>query len=323
MITPRLLFLLCLCPAASAATDLNLTAESGGQTSVVVTPGALVNYAIVGELSDAGSLGLAMFTFDLEFTGGPLAQATTPVSDPMAHFAAPLGVNNPAGFGGTVVGGTLVQIGGAQNSIANTVAPMPIGALLTGVAQLGSAQVLATGTLTAPMEVGTYTLSIENVMANVVRSGETGDPHWAVDPAGLGSTTSLTVEVAALFANVATLSVSGTGTQTFTLEAGAANANRPYRLLGTMAGTVPGLNLPNGTHLPLNPSLYLNFTLGFPNVLPLANSAGFLDANGHATASFTLPHVPAGAAGLVLHHAYVLLQPINFASNAVEVTLVP
>ena len=172
MITPRLIFLLCLCPAVSAATDLALTAKSGGQASVVVTPGATVSYSIVGELSDNGSQGLAMVTFDLAFSGGALTQAAAPGSDPMLHFATPLGLNNPSGFGGTVVGGTLKQVGGAQNSIANTFAPAPVGTLIVGVAQPGSPQVLATGTLTAPTTCGTFTLSIDNVMANVVRLGE-------------------------------------------------------------------------------------------------------------------------------------------------------
>jgi len=322
MITPRLLFLLCLCPALSAATDLTLTAKSGGQSSVVVTPGSTVSYSIVGELSDSGSQGLAMVTFDLAFNGGPLAQASAPSTDPMQHFATPLGLSNPAGFGGTVSAGHLIQVGGAQNTINNVFAAAPVGNVLLGVAQHGAPQVLATGTVTAPAAVGTYTLSISNVMANVVRLGETGSPFWAVDPAG-SSNANLTVQVSALFADVPTLSVATTGTQHLTLDAGPGNANRIFILLGTMAGTTPGLTLPNGTHIPLNPSAYFSFTLANPNVLPLTHSLGFLDANGHTTSSFTLPHVPPVAAGLVLHHAYVLLQPVNFASNAVEVTLVP
>ena len=323
MIGRRLLLLLCLCPAAGAVTDLNLRAESGGQAAVVATPGAQVSYSIVGELSDTSSMGLAMVSFDLAFSGGSLTQAANPSSNPMKNFASPLGLNNPAGFGGTVVGGTLVQVGGAQNTIANTFASAPIGSVLTDVAQSGSPEVLATGTLTAPTQCGTYTLTIDNVMANVIRAGEDGDPFWAVDPAGVGDKLSLTVTVEAMFTDVSTLSVGNTGSAHFTLEAGLANANRPYWVLGTFNGTTPGLTLAGGTHIPLNPSLYLSFTLTRPNTGLLQNSLGFLNANGHAASTFNLPHVPAQAAGLVLDHAFILLQPINFASNAVEVTLVP
>ena len=140
---------------------------------------------------------------------------------------------------------------------------------------------------------------------------------------GVGTKTGLNVEVAALFADVTTLSVSATGTQHLSLDAGPAYANRIFWLLGTMGGKTPGLTLPNGVHIPLNPSVYLDYTVANPNTFPLANSLGFLDGNGHTASTFTLPHVPAAAVGLVLHHAYVLLQPVNFASNAVEVTLVP
>lgn len=323
MIGRHLLLLMCLCPAAGAATDLNLSAESGGRNLVIVTPGAAVNYAVVGELSNNGSKGLAMVCFDLSFSGGPLSAASTPTSNPMKNFASPQGLSNPAGFGGTLVGGSLVQVGGAQNTINNAFAPKPIGSVITDVAQAGTPQVLASGTLTAPTQCGTYTLAISNVMGNVIRAGETGVPFWAVDPAGVGSTSNLTVEVVALFADVGTLSVANPGTAHFSLNAGASNANRPYWLLGTFSGTVPGLTLANGTHIPLNPSVYLSFTLSNPNTAPLGNSLGFLNNVGHGVSSFTLPHVPAAAAGLVLDHSFVLLQPVNFASNAVEVTLVP
>jgi len=323
MIGPRLLLLLGLCPAA-LATDLNLSAQSAGQSSIVVTPGAPVSYAIVGELSDASSKGLAMVCFDLAYSGGSLSQANAPASNPMQNFASPLGLNNPAGFGGTASGGALVQVGGAQNTIGNSFAPLPTGSVLIDVAQAGSPQVLATGSLTAPLQCGTYTLSIDNVMANVIRAGETGTPFWAVDPAGVGSKTSLTIEVQALFTNVSTISVSSaTNRQNFSLDAGPSYAGRKYFLLGTFAGTTPGITLAGGTHLPLNGSLYLSFTALNPNTAPLSNSFGLLNGSGQASSTFTLPHVPASAAGLVLHHAYVLIQPINFASNAVEVTLVP
>lgn len=321
-IGPLLLLGLGLCPTVYAS-DLQLSVESGGRNAIVVTPGESVDYAVVGVLSDANSLGLGMVAFDLSFSGGPLAQANTPTAMPMQNFAAPLGLTNPAGFGGTVTGGSLVQVGGAQNTINNTFAPLPLGTVLTGIALPGSPQVLATGNLTAPLQVGTYVLSVDNLMANVIRLGADGDPHWPVDAAGVGTKTNLVIKVEALFAEVEQISIANPGTQVLELRAGPAYANRTYFVLGTFTGSAPGITLANGTKIPLNPSAYLNFTVSNPNTPLLSNSLGVLDGAGEATAAFTLPHVPASAAGLVIHHAYVLLQPINFASNAVEVTLVP
>jgi hypothetical protein len=154
-----------------------------------------VSYAIVGELSDARSKGLAMFAIDLAFDGGPLAQAATPTAGPMTNFVSPVGLSNPAGYGGTPVSGTLHQIGGAQNTIKNTFAPQPTGTVILDVAQAGSPEVLVTGELTAPLTPGTYTLAIELLLANVVRVGSDGNPFWHVSPAGEGLITDLVVIV--------------------------------------------------------------------------------------------------------------------------------
>jgi hypothetical protein len=323
----RALLLCCalaaLAPLASA-TDLHLKATTGdGRATTAVPPGATVEYVITGELSDDENEGLAMFAFDLTFGGEELLPAAAPTEQPMLNFAPPLGLSNPAGFGGTPLAGALVQVGGAQNTILNSFAPFPTGNVITGVAAKGSPQVLATGTLTAPAQVGDYRLSIGNVMANVLKKEGTGVPFWLVDAAGVGDTGDLEVNVVALTADKATLSIAQQGTQTFALDAGAARAGRIFWLLGTTGGTDPGQSLPNNQHLPLNPSPYLDFTMAHPNTAPLSNSLGHLDDQGKATSSFVLPHVPAAMAGLVLHHAYVLLQPIDFVSNPVQLSLVP
>lgn len=315
--------LLALFAPVALASDLNLDVTSGGQRTVMVAPGAAVSWSVTGELSDGNNQGVAMFAFDMAFDGGPLLPADAPGTQPMLNFAMPLGVSNPAGFGGTSVVGGLQQVGGAQNTIVNVFAPFPTGNVMTGVAAQGAPQELASGTLAAPMQVGTYTLSLSNVMANAIRTGATGDPNWAVDGCGVGSLGSLEVVVVGLTANLATLSVQTTGTQTLSLDAGVARAGRIYFLLGTFTGTSPGLTLANGTLLPLNPSFYLTFTATRPNTALLTNSLGLLNASGQATSAFHLPHVPSTAAGLVLHHAYVLLQPIDFVSNPVSLTLVP
>jgi len=177
------------------ATNLNLAIQSGGQSAVTVPPGANVPYGIVGVLSDAASDGLAGFSLDLTFTGGPLAQAAEPLTNPMVSFDKPAGVTNPAGFGGTVVAGKLVQVGGAQNTIANVFAPYPNGNVVVDVAQLGQPVTLVSGSLAAPVTPGTYTLSMSAVVANVIQQGSTGIPFWHVEKALPGTLSPLTVIV--------------------------------------------------------------------------------------------------------------------------------
>jgi hypothetical protein len=187
--------LVLLVAGPARATNLNLTVQSGGGSMVVVPPGATVFYQVVGVLSDGASDGLAGFSFDLEFTGGALLPAAEPGGFPMTSFDRPLGLTNPVGFGGTPFAGRLVQVGGAQNTIANVFAPYPNGSVVVDVAQIGQALTLVAGSLTAPLAPGTYTLSTTAVVANVIRQGETGIPFWRVDRALPGTLTPLTVVV--------------------------------------------------------------------------------------------------------------------------------
>lgn len=184
----------CFAPGAFA-TSLNLRLESGGSNLITVAPGAVVNWAAIGQLSDDANEGLALFAFDLQWSGGALSPAATPTTSPMLNFARPAGLDNPAGFGGTASQGRLVQVGGAQNTINSSFAPYPIGAVITGVASPGQPATLATGQLTAPLLSGTYSLSAWNLVANVIRQGETGSPFWRVEKANVGNMTFLLVQV--------------------------------------------------------------------------------------------------------------------------------
>jgi hypothetical protein len=182
---------------AGQATDLNLRIKSREQETVTVHPGATVPYVVVGELSDAQNQGLALFSFDLEFSGGPLAPALSPVGAPMSLFAVPAGISNPQGFGGAATNGRLVQVGGAQNTINNTFAPYPLGDVLTGVGLPGQPVVLVAGRLQAPETPGVFTLAPTAIVANVIATGATGDPVWRVEAAGSGAVVPLTVVVQA------------------------------------------------------------------------------------------------------------------------------
>jgi len=179
----------------AAGLDIGIT--SNGSSNIVVTAcGGTIAYEISGVLSDTQNEGLAGFALDLAFTGGPLAAANVPTSAPMLNFDRPAGLTGPAGFGGEVVDGRLVRVGGGQNTIKNTIdhAPFPIGSVVTGVAHTQT--VLVTGSLTTPAQPGTYTLSVSNVKAIVIRQGEDGAGIvWATEPTSAGAITALTIIV--------------------------------------------------------------------------------------------------------------------------------
>ena len=142
-------------------------------------------------MSDPNNEGLAGFAFDLSYRGGPLAAPVEP-GDELMSFVIPNGITNPPGFGGVMMEGALVQIGGAQNTIGNEVGDVLIGTVETG---LGHGEVvLATGTVTAPTVQGQYVLVVSNVSSTVIREGEVG-PVWATEPAGVGRITGLTIGV--------------------------------------------------------------------------------------------------------------------------------
>lgn len=121
----------------------------------------------------------------------------------MIYFTKPWGSTNPAGFGGTVVNGDLIQVGGLQNTIRNTpdYAPDPIGPVIIGVAQpsVCGPTIIVTGGLVAPFEDGTYTLALKNLFANVIREGEDGSgAFWVTEAAMSGTVQNLTITVTQL-----------------------------------------------------------------------------------------------------------------------------
>jgi len=113
------------------------------------------------------------------------------------------------------------------------------------------------------------------------------------------------------------------GVVNFGLEAGVANMNRNYILLGSVAGVSPGFTLPGGLAvMPLNWDLFTSFTVDFIKTPLFMNFLGTLDGSGMAAAQMNLPPVP-GAAGFSLYFAYALNGPWDFVSNNVQVLIVP
>jgi hypothetical protein len=127
----------------------------------------------------------------------------------------------------------------------------------------------------------------------------------------------------ALVTDSHTLSEQG-GTINFFLEAGAGSGNRNYVLLGTVSGTTPGTPLPGGTvTLPLNWDLFTNLVIDLINTSIFDKFMGILDADGSASAKMNLGTLPPGYVGTVMHFAYGLNTPWDFASNPVAIEIVP
>jgi len=128
-----------------------------------------------------------------------------------------------------------------------------------------------------------------------------------------------------LVADTNQLSVGG-GVINFTLDAGAANAGRPYYLVGSVNGTTPGTLLPGGlATIPINRDWFTNFILGHILYPQFSGFLGTLDANGGSAATLdTMGPLPGALpVGTVMHFAFALSTPWDYASNAVAVDVVP
>jgi hypothetical protein len=102
-----------------------------------------------------------------------------------------------------------------------------------------------------------------------------------------------------------------TGAQVqLTLRAGAASALDVFVILGSASGTVPGLADPvTGLVLPLNFDPYFELLYVSSGAGIVAPFFGFLDANGNATATVTVPAATnPSLVGLHLDHAYLTID---------------
>jgi hypothetical protein len=128
----------------------------------------------------------------------------------------------------------------------------------------------------------------------------------------------------ALAADAYTLSEQG-GTIEFYLTSGDDHASRAYLLAGGYSGTEPGFALPGGlATLPVNFDEFTYHVL-FPllNSTIFSNFLGALDEYGQAQAQLNAPALPPGYVGLELYFAFCLNNPFDFASNPVEIEIIP
>ena len=165
----------CLILLAAPAGAATLTLQLVPTSSTQVGPGGSVNYEVRGSLSgEDGNLGLATFGFDLLTDTGLGQAAASPGGGLNGKFSEPNGYTDPGGFGGTAQDDDLLTIGGAQNTIGNDGIspnpPVPAGTVQLGVASTGYV-VLASGHITLPATLGTYTVSLANAFAGQITGG--------------------------------------------------------------------------------------------------------------------------------------------------------
>ncbi|QDU65042.1 FG-GAP repeat protein [Engelhardtia mirabilis] len=134
-------------------------------------------------------------------------------------------------------------------------------------------------------------------------------------------------DVGRLGVDVGAVSLGAGGTQALDLQAGFPEAGNVHLVLGSFAGSSPGLAVA-GTTLPLNADPYLLFLLANPNAPPVVGGLGLLDANGQGSAQVVVGAASAPAlAGLTVAHAYVVLDAVSFvpraASEAEALELLP
>ena len=135
------------------------------------------------------------------------------------------------------------------------------------------------------------------------------------------------LELGTLFHGPIAVPFNPPGTQDLLLRAGDAHAGAAYFVLGSITGTSPGTAIPSapGVVLPLNADGYTDLTLA--GLGPIVGFFGTLDAAGQAGALVVLPPgLSFGLVGLVVHHAYVGVDPGTgaiFTSNAAPLEIVP
>jgi hypothetical protein len=113
------------------------------------------------------------------------------------------------------------------------------------------------------------------------------------------------------------ISAAAGGVVNFSLDTSAAHALRNYAILGTTAGTAPGMMLPGGLILPVNWSLLTNL------LIAMGWGTGILDGAGCDVNALVFPPLPPAAVGLNMHFAFALYPPFDYTSNAVMIRILP
>jgi hypothetical protein len=107
----------------------------------------------------------------------------------------------------------------------------------------------------------------------------------------------------------------------FFVRAGSANALRGFALAASGSGTVPGTQI-GLINVPLNVDVITDFVIINWNTPLLTNFVGTTDITGAAVATVNIPPILLGAP-ISVDFAGALLSPVDFATNAVHLNIVP
>ncbi|MHC4942696.1 MAG: right-handed parallel beta-helix repeat-containing protein [Planctomycetota bacterium] len=119
------------------------------------------------------------------------------------------------------------------------------------------------------------------------------------------------------------LSAASGGNVVFSLRAGRLHQKRDYIILGGMSGFEPGFALPGGhVTLPVNWDVLTDQILPLINTPVFSNFLSKLDIHGAAEAELATGPLDPAFVGLVMHYAYALNMPFDYASNPVQVEIV-
>ncbi|MEW6742360.1 MAG: C25 family cysteine peptidase [Planctomycetota bacterium] len=129
-----------------------------------------------------------------------------------------------------------------------------------------------------------------------------------------------------LWADAYSISAATGGVVHMSLDAGGANGNRTYLVLGSVTGTSPGFSLPGGTHVPLNWDIFTSLIVSHLSSPAFAGFYGPLDGTGQGAAVFdTVGPVDPIVVGIQMHFAYLLAFPpaFDFVSNPIAIAFEP
>jgi|GEM_PF-381286 len=144
---------------------------------------------------------------------------------------------------------------------------------------------------------------------------------WNIDDLHVGTLAS--GDLAELAHSEVFVMASTGGAITFTLNGAPSQSGRTYMLALSASGTSPGTQIGSVT-VPLNRDAYTNYGIANVNTPTFDDFRGTLNAQGDATATFNAPVITdPNLIGKTLSFAWVTLSPINYASNPVDLRIVP
>ena len=153
-----------------------------------------------------------------------------------------------------------------------------------------------------------------------------------MDPAtgatgNINLTGSVVADYQPLNSDTTAISASTGGVQTLYVSTGGGFGGDLYAVLASDAGTAPGIALPGGLILPLNPGPAFLQSVTMPNLGPLGNSLGTLNPLGLAVATITVPGgLPPSAVGATYDFAFATADPagnVGMVSNPFPLILIP